>query len=122
MRDQEAAENLDRLRDEVARLQQQLAAARNQLQRVVIESPIPGFAVNSVVFTTGGVIAPGQVIMEIIPTDEALIIDVKVDPKDRNAVREGRTPDSLQRLRPTHDPPDQGARLRSFPPIACSIQ
>lgn len=89
MRDQEAAENLDRLRDEVARLQQQLAAARNQLQRVVIESPIPGFAVNSVVHTTGGVIAPGQVIMEIIPTDEALIIDVKVDPKDRNAVREG---------------------------------
>ena len=88
-RAQESAENLDRLRDVVTRLEQQVSASRNQLQRVVIKSPIAGYVVNSIVHTTGGVIAPGQVIMEIIPTDEALIIDVKVDPKDRDSVEVG---------------------------------
>ena len=85
----ESAQNLDRLRDEIGRLEQQLGAAGNQLQRVVITSPIAGYAVNSIVHTTGGVVAPGQTLMEIIPTNEALIIDVKVDPKDRNAVEVG---------------------------------
>lgn len=89
MRMQESAENLDRLRDEIGQLEQQGAAAGNQLQRVVIKSPISGFVVNSIVHTTGGVVTPGQVIMEIIPTNEALIIDVKVDPKDRNSLQVG---------------------------------
>ena len=86
---QESAENLDRLRDEIGQLEQQSAAAGNQLQRGVVTSPISGVVVNSIVHTTGGVVTAGQVIMEIIPTDEALIIDVKVDPKDRNAVQVG---------------------------------
>ncbi len=90
---QESAENIDRLRDEIARLEQELTAAENQLERVDIKSPIAGFAVNSVVHTTGGVIAPGQTIMEIIPTDQPLIIDVKVEPKDRDSVRNGQKAD-----------------------------
>ncbi len=90
---QESAENIDRLRDEIARLEQELAAAENQLERVDIKSPIAGFAVNSVVHTTNGVIAPGQTIMEIIPTDQPLIIDVKVEPKDRDSVRSGQKAD-----------------------------
>lgn len=86
---QASAENIDRLRDVKARLEQQLAAAGNQLERIDIKSPIAGYAVNSVVHTTAGVVTPGQTLMEIIPVNEPLIIDAKVEPKDRDTVRSG---------------------------------
>lgn len=88
-RKKESVENLDRLHDEIADLKQRFAAIENRLQRTTITSPISGFVVNLQAHTQGGVIAPGQTILEIVPNTERLLVKAKIDPKNRDTVKVG---------------------------------
>ena len=45
--------------------------------------------VNLQVHTTGGVIAPGAALLDIVPSGDALIIEARVDPRDIDVVRWG---------------------------------
>ncbi len=58
------------LRDTQARLSDvlpKLVAVREQLQRARVRAPVSGQVVGLSVFTIGGVVAPGQTLMEIVP-------------------------------------------------------
>lgn len=57
-------------------------AAREQLERTRIRAPASGTVVGLNVFTVGGVIAPGQRLMEIVPQKASLIIEARVAPED----------------------------------------
>jgi HlyD family secretion protein len=57
-------------------------AAREQLERTRIRAPASGTVVGLNVFTVGGVIAPGQRLMEIVPQKANLIIEARVAPED----------------------------------------
>ncbi len=59
-----------------------LSAVRQQLARTEIRAPAAGSIVGSSIFTEGGVITPGATIMEIVPQDENMIVDVKLSPTD----------------------------------------
>jgi HlyD family secretion protein len=50
------------------------AAARDQLARTEIRSPATGAVVGLSVFTPGGVIAPGQKLMDIVPEKTPMLI------------------------------------------------
>ena len=80
------------LRDTQAKLSEvtpKLVAAREQLQRSMVRAPASGRVVGLTVFTVGGVVAPGQTLMEIVPEDRLLVIQAQVDPRGADDVYEG---------------------------------
>ncbi|MGE5600570.1 MAG: HlyD family type I secretion periplasmic adaptor subunit [Pseudomonadota bacterium] len=80
------------LRDTQARLSDvlpKLIAVREQLQRARVRAPVSGQVVGLSVFTIGGVVAPGQTLMEIVPDRRALVIQAQVAPNDADDVYVG---------------------------------
>ena len=76
-------------------LAERKVAAQDQLGRTNIIAPQAGIVHELSVFTSGGVIGPGDTLMLIIPQDEALVAEVRVQPQDIDQIAVG-----------------QGARLR----------
>ena len=65
---------------DVASTYEKLVAAREDLRRVLIRSPVDGQVVGLTVFTEGGVIGAGQRLMDIVPLGEPLVLEAKVPP------------------------------------------
>ena len=65
------------------------AAARDVLERREIVSPINGTVVDMKFFTAGGVIGPGEPIMDIVPENDELVIEAQVQPIDIDVVQTG---------------------------------
>jgi HlyD family secretion protein len=80
------------LRDTQARLSEvlpKLISVREQLHRAQVRAPVSGQVVGLSVFTVGGVVAPGQMLMEIVPEDRMLILQAQVEPADADDVYQG---------------------------------
>ena len=73
----------------IAELTERLVAAQDQLRRVDILAPQDGVVNQLSVHTVGGVVSPGEVLMEIVPRDDNLIIEAKVEPRDIDQVAVG---------------------------------
>ena len=73
----------------LARTRELLTQATDQQRRAVITSPIDGIVKNLRANTIGGVVKPGDPIMEIVPLHERLQIDAKLSPMDRGYVQPG---------------------------------
>jgi adhesin transport system membrane fusion protein len=86
-RAQEYAETLK----ELTSLRQNLKISEDQLKRTVMEAPMRGVVNKIAISTIGGVVRPGEEILQIIPLDEELFVDAKVAPRDIAAVRQGQT-------------------------------
>lgn len=74
---------------QIAVLDQRLRANQDVLTRTVITAPISGRIVNLNHVTHGGVISPGEDILDIVPLDERLIIDANIRPSDVDVVYPG---------------------------------
>lgn len=88
-RQSEAYEELGRVEIEIARTRELLERADDQVSRTVIRSPIEGVVKNLNYNTVGGVIRPGEPIMDIVPVGERLVIEAHLHPIDRGYVQEG---------------------------------
>lgn len=88
-----------------------LAAARDQLARTEIRAPVTGAVVGLSVFTPGGVIAPGQTLMDIVPERTPLLIQVRISPDDADDLAVGQA--TRVKFPGLHDRalPDLDARL-----------
>lgn len=89
-------ERLDRINEEqvavqaeISSIQEQLRASEDVLTRTEITAPVTGTVVESQITTLGGVIAPGQPVMDIVPINEELLIDARISPLDIEVVRPG---------------------------------
>ncbi|MBT8149210.1 MAG: HlyD family type I secretion periplasmic adaptor subunit [Gammaproteobacteria bacterium] len=80
---------LDKVRAQLVDLDEQLAITRDKLDRTVIRAPIAGIVVDLRVNTLGGVIKPGDALLDIVPSGGELIIEAKVKVKDRDTIRVG---------------------------------
>ena len=60
-----------------------------KLSHSIVKSPVIGTVKKINFNTVGGVIRPGMDIMEIVPTDNELLIEVKVKPKDIGFIERG---------------------------------
>ncbi|WP_309497089.1 HlyD family type I secretion periplasmic adaptor subunit [Sulfurovum sp.] len=78
----EAKEELNEVTAEVMRVKESFQALDDQVERTTIKSPIKGVVQKLFIQTIGGVIKPGEDIIEIVPTDEMLWIEVKIKPSD----------------------------------------
>lgn len=85
----EAQAELAGVEVEIATITERLNAADDQQNRTLIRSPIAGVISEMQVQTLGGVVGPGQPIMEIVPTGGRLVIEVRLKPSDRGFVSEG---------------------------------
>ncbi|WP_422026098.1 HlyD family efflux transporter periplasmic adaptor subunit [Roseovarius sp.] len=79
---QDAYDDLVDKRARLVSLQQVLVQREDQLERTSIRARVSG-RVNDVNITTiGGVVQPGETIMEVTPIDDQLLIETKVLPRD----------------------------------------
>ncbi len=72
-------------------LEEQMRAAQDVVKRIDIRAPIAGEVTGLNVHTIGGVIGPGQPIMDIVPSEDRLIVEARVKPQDIDVVRKGLT-------------------------------
>ena len=74
-----------RQRDEA---QLKLKVAKEELERTEIKSPISG-AVMGLAITKGGVVSPSAKIMEIVPSEEVLVVEAKIMPQLIDRIHKG---------------------------------
>ncbi|MCZ4351620.1 HlyD family efflux transporter periplasmic adaptor subunit [Roseovarius aestuarii] len=79
---QDAYKDLAQRKAKLLMIEQELVQKQDEFKRTEIVSPVPGRVNNINITTLGGVIQPGEPIMEITPTDDQLIIETKVKPRD----------------------------------------
>ncbi|PBB23503.1 hemolysin secretion protein D [Mesorhizobium sp. WSM4312] len=66
----------------VGELTERKIAAEDQLRRIDIRAPQDGVVQQSIAHTIGGVITPGQTIMQIVPDSDSLTVEAKIAPSD----------------------------------------
>jgi len=81
--------DLTKARTELATAEEQLLAAQDVLGRTVIHAPRSGKVLNLGFTTIGGVVRPGDAILEIVPGSARLIALVQVRPNARDAIHVG---------------------------------
>ncbi|WP_371744570.1 HlyD family type I secretion periplasmic adaptor subunit [Nordella sp. HKS 07] len=85
---------------------ERVKAARDIADRIEIKAPVRGVIVKLFYNTPGGVIAPGQPVLELLPIDKALQVEARLNPDDINIVAPGgkaqlRFPSLRKRVIPT---------------------
>jgi HlyD family secretion protein len=80
-----ASEVADELRDidaKIGELEERQIAEEDQLKRIDIRAPQDGYVHELAVYTIGGVVAPGDLLMQIVPDDNLLAVEARVRPQD----------------------------------------
>lgn len=85
----EVVKSLDAIRTRAYELAQKLAAAEDVMQRTQIRSPIDGIIVTVKVHTIGGVIGAGEPLIDIVPNNDKLVLQVSIDALDIDQVKAG---------------------------------
>ncbi len=68
---------------------ERIRAAEDVLARTHLRAALDGVVVDLRVHTVGGVVAPGETLMDIVPIDERLIVQAQVTPEDIDSVHAG---------------------------------
>ena len=69
-------------------LEEKLKGLKDRMEHTEILSPVDGYINNFKLNTVGGVIRPGVDILDIVPLEEQLIIESRINPKDRAFIKE----------------------------------
>jgi len=77
-----AKEELNSIEAQMQRIKESQGALRDQVSRTLVRSPVDGIIKRLYVTTVGGVVTPGMKIMDILPTGDSLLVEVKVHPRD----------------------------------------
>ena len=85
----EVLETLRETQAVIQELTERIAALSDVMNRTSIVAPLSGMVVGLKVFTRGGVISPGEPLLDIVPIEDGLVIEARVDPVDIDVVRPG---------------------------------
>lgn len=77
-----ALDELNRCRVELKSLEEVISASRDRVTRTDVRSPVRGTVKQININTIGGVIHPGEPILEIVPLDDTLLIEARIRPSD----------------------------------------
>ncbi len=77
-----ALDELSSRRAEFKSLQETIAAGKDRVTRTDVRSPVRGTTKQINITTIGGVIRPGEQIMEVVPLDDTLLIEARIRPAD----------------------------------------
>lgn len=85
----EVTKDIREAQDKEAELVEKSTAAQDLLRRVDLRAPTNGIVHQLSVHTVGGVITPGEVVMEIVPESDDLQIEARLPPQEVDHVRNG---------------------------------
>ncbi|MEA3469402.1 MAG: HlyD family type I secretion periplasmic adaptor subunit [Thermodesulfobacteriota bacterium] len=80
---------LGQIEDELADNNDLINKLTRQVKRLELISPANGIVKGLEIHTIGGIIPPGQPLMEIVPLDKELIAEVKISPSDIGHIKTG---------------------------------
>lgn len=92
LRDQrvsQAADGLRQMQSGLSDVSPRLTAARQTLNNAILRSPVDGYVLDLSQSTIGGVVGPGEVLMNIVPANAPLIVSAKIKPADIDDVKVG---------------------------------
>jgi HlyD family secretion protein len=87
----EVLKDLREAQGKIAELKERFTAAEDQLKRVDLRAPQTGIVHQLMVHTVGGVIGNGEIIMQIVPRADELVVEAKIAPSDIDQVGAGST-------------------------------
>ncbi len=85
----EAASQLSEVQAELGRSQTTITSAEDRVSRTQVRAPVKGKINRLMINTVGGVIQPGEDIVEIVPVDDSLLIEAHIRPSDIAFLRPG---------------------------------
>lgn len=107
----EVAQQLRETEEKVSQLEEQRQEAADVLDRVEVRAPEEGIVTNLRVHTPGGVVKPGDPLLDLVPKVDRLVVNARVRPEDMDLVRPGLP--ALVRLLPY--------KQRRTPPLAGTV-
>lgn len=88
-RAKQVAEELRQTETQLANVLPQLQAARVRLERTRVRATASGVVVGLAFFNAGAVVGAGEKILELVPDDQDMILEVRVSPVDADNLRPG---------------------------------
>lgn len=88
---EDVADQLRQIDVQLNELRPRMAELRAQISRTEVRAPASGEVVGLTIFTPGGVIQPGQTLMEVVPRDASQVIIAQVNPNDIDNLRVGQS-------------------------------
>ncbi|PCE65264.1 HlyD family type I secretion periplasmic adaptor subunit [Salinivibrio sp. YCSC6] len=85
----EQQETLNQVEQQIASMTEGKVSLQDRVARTVVTSPVDGTVKKLHVNTVGGVIQPGMDIIEIVPSEDNLLIEAKIAPQDIAFLRPG---------------------------------
>jgi adhesin transport system membrane fusion protein len=79
---EQAREKLQEVEKEYNNLVESLPAYEDRLDRTLVRAPMNAIVNRLLVNTVGGVIQPGSALIELVPVDDELVVEVEISPKD----------------------------------------
>ena len=86
---EEVAKELREVQNRIVEAREKVIAADDVVRRIDLTAPVDGTVLNLAVHTKGGVVAPGAVIMEIVPDNDQLVLEVQISPLDIDTIHTG---------------------------------
>lgn len=77
-----AKQELNEVSAEISRIAEAQVALQDRVSRTTLRSPVKGVVQRLYANTIGGVVTPGSEILEIVPWEDALLIEVRIKPAD----------------------------------------
>lgn len=78
----DASNELGRINSELSQTKENASAREDAFRRTTVRAPMKGVVKNVQVTTVGGVIQAGQPILEIVPTEDEMLVEAYVKPAD----------------------------------------
>lgn len=85
----EVARDLTEIQLKISEYNERRVIAKDQISHLEVRSPIAGIIHQLSVHTVGGVIQPGETLVQIVPFADKLVIELKVAPNDIEPVKIG---------------------------------
>jgi len=77
-----AKKELNAVTAEMAILKAQQVEFKDKVDRTMVKSPVNGIVQKLFIHTVGGVVKPGADLVEIVPTNDKLFLEIKIKPSD----------------------------------------
>lgn len=84
-----AKKELNEINAEISRIKEAQTALQDRVTRTTLRSPVNGVVKRLYINTVGGVVSPGNDVVEIVPQEESLLIELEIKPADIAAVDVG---------------------------------
>ena len=88
---EEAGKELEATRLEFNELSQRIGKYQDSLERTVLRSPVAGIIKTLHIATVGGVLKPGDTVVDIVPAGDKLVIEARLETQDIGYVQAGQS-------------------------------